>query len=1201
MSDEAEPTIIGNRYILREKLGAGGMGTVFRAIDRLADTPAAQIVALKRVTADPESLRFGSWRANSDRRGLRVSLTHEFQMLASLRHPNIITVRDYGFDDEQRPYFTMDLLSDAVTITEAGTSQALDIQIDLLVQALQALEYLHRRGMLHRDLKPGNLLVTDGRVRMLDFGLSVESDRQPSKERTVGTFAYMSPEVVHGEVSSEVTDLYSLGIIAFEMLAGEHPVDQSEGTMASLILQIMLEIPDETLMDAPPDVRAVVMRMIDKDPGQRYRSAHDVIVALCDATGRPIPIESAEVRESYLQTAQYVGRETELSTLTRAFDEAAAGQGSIWLIGGESGIGKSRLLTELRVYAMVSGALVLRGQGVEGGGLPFQLWRDPLQRLIVADGVASVEAASVLKEIVPGLPALFKQVFPAPPKLAARAHQQRLVQRIVEACLRHDGILVLLLEDLHWMDESLEPIRRLQYQVADRPVMVVGTYRADERADLPAELPWANLLTLDPLSDESIAQLSLAMLGDFAGQSELVELLQRESEGNAFFLVETLRALAEEAGGLDAVIQRDIPVQMFADGVQTIVRRRLRRVPSWGHDLLRLAAVSGRRIDLRMLNNAVRASEGELLAGHSLEEWLAACANAAIFDIQDERWLFSHDKLRDGLLATMSDAERARVHAQVAAAIETTYQSNLNPHYADLATHFHYVGDWERERWYAEQAGRQAAARFSNNEALTFLWRAIELYPAEDAESFWPLLLLHERTAHRLGLRSIQRQDLALLHSIADQLDDDRRRAIAYLREASYAEATSLYHDAMEAAQQAIAYAQQAGATEQEATGTYRWGQAHMRLGEFPKAMARLDRALSLAQAHQFTQVEVDITRTVGNILLTTGDSAGAAESYLRSLELARQIDDVQGETKALANLGEVARFRADYRVAYQYYEEARLLFHEIGNRQAEGLQFGNLGFVARAIGHYEDALEDFEHAALIAREVGDLYGETWAELGLGLTYDSLGEYAAAQDHIERALIAVQLSQNHEVESKVLSSLALVYHHKENDPQARDLARQAVRIAQERGAMAFEADACTVLGHALRELEDFDEAERAYDKALRVWREVGRGPQIAAPLAGLAALRLRQDKKRQALEVVEEILDLLDESRLEGTDEPVWIALVCYDVLQAKHDKRAKRILKDAHKLLHKRVLRFSDAARAHGYLTGVEAHRRIEAYHKKL
>lgn len=705
---------IGRRYLVLELIGQGGMGQVYRALDRLT----GQTVALKRV------LRSGVGRAQSmptaqlSGGGPQLSyarcLEQEFRLLATLRHPNIISVIDYGFDEQLQPFFTMDLLAGARPILPLARSLPEPSRIELLIQLLHALSYLHRRGVLHRDLKPKNLQVvpkSDGgyTLKVVDFGLSSGPEQVPYSE-LCGTLAYMAPELLRGQPASEASDLYAAAMVAYEVLCGDHPFAADGGT-TKLLFAILREPPD--LSRLPAALAEVLGRTLSKRPSARPPDAATFLRELCAAVGIERPFEPPAVRDSFLVAARFVGREAELEALAAALRSAQAGHGAAWLLSGESGAGKSRLLEELRSLSLPQGVLVLRGQAVQSGGTAYSIWQDVL-RLLALHVELDPHEMGLLAAVVPDLPAMLER----PRALTAdpQSPSFRLLGVLLDVLQRPTVPTLVLLEDLQWADvESLQLLSQLSERLADKPMLIVASFREEEAPSLPAQLPAARCLRLPRLDRPAMRRLCASILGTAAPDMQLLARVERETEGNTYFLIEWMRALAAAAGSLDEITSDSLPAGLLPGSVAEVLRRRLRRVPEATQPLLQLAAVAGRQLDPALLRRELP----------QLDAAVHAAAEAGVLEAHGAGWRFSHDKLREGILSELAVPARRVLHLRVARSLEAVYPHD-DTHAAAIAYHYHEAQELGLAASRYVRAGEAALLRGAPSEAEGHFERAIE-------------------------------------------------------------------------------------------------------------------------------------------------------------------------------------------------------------------------------------------------------------------------------------------------------------------------------------------------------------------------------------------------------------------------------------------------------------------------------------------
>lgn len=953
---------VGHRYELLEKIGHGGMGTVYRAHDRMTGA----VVALKRLSISADRLMFMSRPSTGDSSDYRLALAQEFKTAASLRHPNIITVYDYGFDvagEEnetlRQPYFTMDLLENTKSIVKASAGLSLDAKVDLLLQVLQALAYLHRRGILHRDLKPDNLQVGNGQVKVLDFGLAVARDTLRGlefSEHLAGTMEYMAPELLLDAPPSEASDIYALGVIAYEMMSGRHPF--SAHNIGALIHETLHATPPDISSEAGTELAAVIGQLLAKRPADRLSDANVVYNRICAATNRPPLPETSAIRDSYLQAASFVGRETEFTQLTAALMKilaAAEPRGSAWLVGGESGVGKSRLLEELRTHALISGAQVLRGQCVSEGGSLYSEWRDPLRRLCLEIDLSDAEA-SVLKTLLPDISTLIGRSVPDAPDLAPQIAQERLHTTVDTVFRKQHQPIVLIFDDLQWASpESLVLLYRITRLTADQPLLVVASYRDDERPDLADFLPDMQPLKLSRLSKEGIAALTESMLGEAGARDEVVYLLERETEGNTFFIVEVMRALAEEAGQLDQIGATTLPQRVFATGISSLIRRRLSRVSDEERQLLQAAAVIGRQIDLKLMRS--------IAPPETVDRWLTTCANAAVLE-QSDGWRFAHDKLRETLLAELSADQRRELHRSAALAIEETYPNN--PSYADaLAHHWANANVPEKEGFYARQVGEQSLNSGAYEKARTFLERALQLE-----------IGLIDGTVRARVRRALGETYFSL---------GNYERASELLMESA---ALSETHDDLAGLARALNLS----------------GNVALALGAYTEAQVLLERSLQVGESGGERLEMGKATRSLGVIAETNGDVTQAKKLFQDSLVVLTEVGDPLGSAGALANLASIARSEGDHPEARRLLAQSLQQFESISFPWGVAYTATNLGITMASLGEMDEAIQLHQRAVSICRQINHRWGLGFCLHNLADAYLKQKRYKEARSALLEAL-----------------------------------------------------------------------------------------------------------------------------------------------------------------------------------------------------
>ncbi len=763
-----------NRYRIDAELGRGGMGVVYRAHDTLLDRDVA-VKVLSEAGLGTEG---------------RARLLREAQAAAKLDHPNIVAVHDVD-EAEDIPFIVMQLV-EGESLHSRGFA-SLDEIMAIASQVCAALDHAHAHGIIHRDLKPENVIITpDGLAKLMDFGLARSTaSRLTSEGVLVGTVFYLAPEQALGQAIDGRADLYSFGVVLYELVAGRLPFT-GDNPLAVISQHLYAPVvpPSTYNPEIPPALDALLLKLLAKDPAARFASAAEARQALESLDSGSTAVQAAvEVSPiDRIARGRLVARERELTEATAHWRRAVSGEGSVLLISGEPGIGKTRLVRELVTQARITGAQALIGECYAEGGAPYA----PIAQIIQSSNLQSLISnfpplvLADLLTLAPNLRVQFPDAPPNPP-LDPQAEQRRLFESVVMACaaLAERQPLLLVIDDAHWADSgTLFLLRHLARRVirAKHPqssplrMLIVLTYREveldearalnDVLADLNRER-LAERIKLARLTPDQTRDLLAAIFQEEITPEFLADIY-RETEGNPFFVEEVCKALIEEGKvyregdhwGRLAMSEMRVP-----QSVRVAIETRVGKLPESIQETLRLAAVVGRKFDFETLLTAAEQQNEEALVT-ALEQAERGQLIAEVDRAGGGTFAFTHALIPATLAEGVSGLRRRRLHKRAATAIERLRPDDFEA----LAHHYSEAADDEQARAYYARAGDRALATYANVEAEKHYRAALELggSAAERAHSFAGLGEAASRQARHDEAIQTWREAIHLYQSLGD-------------------------------------------------------------------------------------------------------------------------------------------------------------------------------------------------------------------------------------------------------------------------------------------------------------------------------------------------------------------------------------------------------------------------------------------------
>lgn len=738
-----------------------------------------------------------------------------------------------------------------------------------------------------------------------------------------------------------------------------------------------------------------------------------------------------------------IGRAPEVEILERALSAAQRGTGQCIVIAGEAGIGKSRLLSEIRRRAEAARFLIVQGYCFEQDlSFPYAPLLDALRTHLARRAPAEIHAilgpfAPEILKLLPELALLLPDLQPTP-ALDPEAEQRRLFEALTQCFIRLAAAqpLLLILEDLHWSDQtSLDFVHHLARRLATHPLLLLLSYRLEEApprlTHLLAQLDREHLareMTLAPLTRDEVGAMVRAIFDlPYPVKAVFLDFLYSLTEGNPFFVEEVLKALiaAGEIYYARGRWERRPIVELHAPrSVQDAVRRRSERLSEPARRALTLAAVIGRRFDFALLQELTGVNAHELF--DVMRELVVA---QLIAEESAERFSFRHALTHEAVYAALLRRERQTLHQQVAETLERLYADALDAYVAELAHHYYAAGAWAKALTYSQCAGEKAQALYAPREAIVHLTRALE-------------------AAHHMAL--------------PPPIETLRARGRAYETVGEFEAARDDYESALSAAREAH-------------DGAAEW-QSLIDLGflwasrDYARTGEHFRRALELAQTLGDSAIVGHSLNRLGNWYANVGQPDEGLRYQQQALALFERLNDRHGLAETLDLLGMTSQLSSDLIRSYSFYRRAIGLWRELADRRGLASSLSSLPLCAASYHQnlevtaisLAEAADAAEEAFTIAREIGWRAGEAYAALMLAMCLGPQGEYARALDAARASLTLAEDIEHRQWIIGAHAALGMLHLDMLAFEAARSYLEQALAWAREIGSRVWT---CSTAGY----------------------------------------------------------------------------------------------------------------------------------------
>lgn len=1199
-----------SHYKILNKIGSGGMSEVYQAIDLETKQHVALKVLLPHLASDNV---------------IRKRFFREARVGMDFQHPGVVKVYEVN-EENNLPFIVMELL-EGDTLDNVIKTRKPDLNncIDIALQIADVLAAAHKKNIIHRDIKPSNIMLTDDTIKVMDFGLARVLDTSSLTKRyeILGTMSYMSPEQTIGAHIDARCDIYAFGVVLYQMFTGVLPFQAQEP--GALIHAILYSDPlriSELGIDIPPELEQVVFKALNKKPQLRYQSADELMNDLQRVKdvikGKTVKLIATE--EAFLHPIRgiysaMVGRENEMKIMKENLETAMHSQGSVIIVSGEAGIGKSRLIWELGRKAKSIGARYFSAPCISGErDFPYKPILEIIRSYFATKGIREPEQLAVfLKQKAPHLVVRSDTIqyisLTGAGKKPSALDKDQLWDTFAEVIklIAHDRPTILHIDDIHHADApTLSLMIYLARRLRMERLMIIGAYRTEELVKKPQEHSnrlqsmleimaregLGTEISLNRLDKETTKLVVDSVFADSTFPPHLYDSVYLETEGNPLFILEVLKLLKDE-GTVEKhefgwKLKSQIEKIAVPSRIHDIITKRMTRLNKQEKDILEVAAIEGYTfasdticsvLDLRRINvlRHLQNLESSHHVIHALERG----------------YQFDHGKIQEVIYDSMIPELKKEYHRLVSKYLLEQHKDEES--YAAKIAHHLAAADLYRESLpYLTKAGDYAKKLYANQEAMRHYDAGLKLVDKFLDERRTKELcrtkitLLKARTDIRVMTGSLAEAqcDCDEVINIAEEIEENKEKADGLYNLGRISSIGCNFDDAVCYFNQARDIWKRLGDRSGEGRILTNLGVIHNRCGEYEKALNSLTQALKIHQETGNKKHEVTALCNLAAVNYVHGEFTSALKQAGKALIIFRKLGDRNGEAIQLVNIGAMHYRQGDLHKALEFYKEAFDISQKIGSLRNKGVCLDYMAAIYFKSGEIEKALNCFGQTVDLHIQTGnkDALAQTLANIGY-INY-CRGDNRKALKHYKDAMSIQKEIGNKRQEASILINVGHVYHTYGSYEKALKAYNNSLRIRKRVDDLDGQWESLHHIFRLLLNLGDYTNARSWYEQATNIPESKLTSDMKILSLADKGLYKFLSKKTRNIpTEIYRGLKAAVHASNLELTIE--MHLLIARLQLEAKHYLSARQHAEKAIKLAREQS-RDSDVARALSILSQV-------------